>query len=149
MKKIFAVTFVTLALLLFALASYAPVQGSTQSPDFVIQCYQNTLMAEPGTSVEFRLSLVPVNGFRGTADFTCAAGGPGVACQAPLASVRLASDLVVPFAVKAGVVDPRATPGTYLIGVSVQGHYQARIGSGNVSHNNKLYLTVVPRSIRP
>jgi hypothetical protein len=139
MKKIFAVTFVTLSLLLFALTSYAPAQTQTPRADFVINCAQKTLSAPAGATVSFQLSLTPVNGFNGSATFECIAGTPGVSCRAPEGTVRLGPSLVVPFEITAKA-DTKAPVGTYPIIVTVKGNWGAT-AAGSVSHNEILYLS--------
>jgi hypothetical protein len=158
MKKIAVMTFVTLSLLLFALTSYAPARGPTPAPDFVITCAQSTLSAPRGTTVNFQLSLTPINGFEGTASFACAASMPGVACRAPAGTVRLGPNLAVPFEVTAqtGADVPL---GTHPIVVTVTGTYGAGslaksppptrpplepcLNGCNVVHSKMLYVTTV------
>ena len=139
MKKIFAVTFVSLSLLLFSLTSYAPAQGPPiPKPDFVINCAQKTLSAPGGTTVSFQLSLTPLNGFEGFASFTCVDVMPGVTCRAPAGTVRLGPSMVVPFEVIAQT-RANAPVGTYPIIVIVKGTWGATL-TGSLSHSEALYL---------
>jgi len=147
MKKITAMTFVALSLLLFALTTYAPAQGPTPRPDFAIKCSQDTLQAAPGTTMKFQLYLIPYDGFQGTVELSCLSSTLGVACQTPQSTVRLGAVTVVPFAVTAGTA-AWAAPGTYPIAVSAKGYDGAVLRSGNISHNEMLYLTVVSSSIK-
>jgi hypothetical protein len=144
MRKIVIVMFVILSLLLFALTSYAPAQGRTPAPDFVINCADNTLSAPAGTRVTFELSLTPVNDFDGTAEITCATAGVGtVACDVLPSSVIFGDALGEGRFTVTATANSRAALGTYSIEVTVKGtHGEPSLASKSVSHSKMLYVTV-------
>jgi len=142
-KKIALVALVVLPLLFVVISKSAGV-GQTPRPDFAITCDRDTLVSQPGQTVQFDLFLTPLNGFRGTVEVGCASSTSHINCQAPKQTFKLGPSLVVPVTLTVGSAT-EAGYGNYPIVVNAKGTYGDNLRTGTISHNEMLHLALVPK----
>jgi len=139
MNKVALLTLLALPLL-FVLINYSAAQIPTPRPDFIINCPVSTVVAHPGTTVKFNMSISPVNGFRGSIQLSCAPT-PRVACQLSTQTISVGADLSVPFSVTTHS-DTDATPGDYPVVTTAIGTYAGNLQSGTVTHDQVVHLNL-------